>query len=85
MRAQSPDTDLAAEAVQVEILRRLGPARRLALAMSLSSTVIALSRRAIATAHPSLSERERMIFWLRVHYGPELADRVARYLKGRMR
>jgi hypothetical protein len=83
MRTQSPDTDPAAEAVQVEILRRIGPARRLALAMSLSRTAIDLSRRAIAISHPEMSERERTLLWLRVHYGREIAESVARCIEER--
>jgi hypothetical protein len=46
-RARSADTDPEAEAVQMELLRRAGPARRAQMALELSEQVIGLARRAI--------------------------------------
>ena len=77
------DTHPAAERVQLELLRRAGPTKRAALALSLSHTVIALSRRALRERMPDASERELLLRWAALHYGEELAGRVRRYLDER--
>lgn len=79
----SPDTAPAAERVQIELLRRATTAQRAALAISLSETAIALSRRAIRRAHPDWSEREVLLEWAALHYGRELSERVRAYLAAR--
>jgi hypothetical protein len=77
----SRDTAAAAEAVQIELLRKASVSRRLALASSLSTTVIQLSRRAIARRHPEASDRDVLLMWVGIHYGPDLARRVQAHLK----
>ena len=77
------DTSPAAEAVQLELLRRAGTARRLALTLSLSSSAIRSSRRAIARRHPELDERDLLLRWAELHYGADLAARVRAYLARR--
>jgi hypothetical protein len=57
-RARSADTDPEAEAVQIELLRRAGPARRAQMALELSAQVIGLARRAIRRSHPKAPESE---------------------------
>lgn len=68
------DTDPETQAVQLEILRRAGPARRLELTLSLSRAVIAMSRRALRRLHPRASDEELGVLWVRQNYGDELAD-----------
>ena len=69
------DTDPESERVQIELLRAAGPSRRASLALGLSRTVIALSRRALRAAHPEcLSPRSRLSGGL--HYGRELAEGI---------
>jgi hypothetical protein len=75
--------DRRARAVQLDLLRRAGPARRFALARSLSATTIALSRAAIHRRHPDWSDREVLMEFVRVHYGADLADRLRAYLSRR--
>jgi len=75
------DTTKEAEAVQIELLRRATHAQRAALALSLSNTVIALARRAIAEAHPELNADEQGIFFVDVHYGRRLADCLRQHLQ----
>lgn len=82
-RALSSDTHLGAEAVQLELMRRAGPGRRAALAMSLSSSMIANSRRAVAKRFPELDEQGVKLRWMELHYGAALADAVRRYLRAR--
>ena len=78
---ESPDANRA----QVELFRRATPARRLALARSLSASTISLARAAIRRRHPDWSERDVLLEFVRVHYGADLADRTRRYLTQRER
>lgn len=70
------DTRPEAEDVQIELLRRASPARRLSLALSLSESVCALSRRAIRRANPGFTEREVGLRFVALSYGEELARAV---------
>jgi hypothetical protein len=67
-------------AEQIRLLREAGTARRFALMRSLSATVIHLARKAIRDANPDLSERERQLLFVRVHYGEDLAERLRTFL-----
>jgi hypothetical protein len=79
------DTDPEARRVQMELLRRASPARRLRLALSLSQTVLALSREGIARRRPRATAEELGVEFVRLHYGPDLADEVERDLRSRRR
>lgn len=83
MRARSADTDADAERVQIGLLRRVGVARRAHMALALSGQVIGLARRAIREAHPGLSKGEVDLRFVELHYGPELASDLRRYLAAR--
>jgi hypothetical protein len=83
MEARSADTDPEAERVQLGLLRRAGPARRLQMGLSLSAQVITLARSAIQRAMPEASELEVNLRFVELHYGRELADDVRRYLAAR--
>lgn len=77
------DTHSDAAAVQLDLLRRAGPSRRIGLAMRLSTAAIRASRRAVAQRHPELDEQGQLLRWAELHYGEELAGRVRRYLAAR--
>ena len=77
------DTDPRMLEMQIELLRRAGPARRAAIALSMTTTAIKLSRAAIQRIHPDWSEQEVALMWAEVHYGKELIDRVRAYLAKR--
>ena len=83
MNCNSRDTDPGAHRIQVELLRKAGNARRAALALAWSQRVIELSRRAIRRRHPEWSERRVRLEFVALHYGPELAEQVRRYLERR--
>jgi len=83
MRAQSEDTNLQAERVQLDLLRRATVARRATTALSLTQTVVELARRAIRRQNPELSEQEVLLRFVAIHYGPELAGRLAAGLERR--
>jgi hypothetical protein len=75
------DTDPEAGRVQMELLRRASPSRRLRLALSLSRTVLGLSRDGIARRRPHASAEEVGLEFVRLHYGRDLADEVKRHLR----
>ena len=70
-----------ADQIQIELLRRAGPGKRLALARSLTTTVVSLARQAIRRRHPTAHEDEVLLEFVSVHYGPDLAARVRRYIE----
>jgi hypothetical protein len=74
--------DADAERVQIDLLRAAGTARRAALALSLSRSVIALARDAIRRRHPELSEQDVGLAFVELNYGSELAARLRRHLCG---
>jgi hypothetical protein len=76
-RTLSPDTRPEAEAVQLELLRRMGGERRAALMRSLTRTVRRLAREAIRRDHPGLDDTEVTRRLLAICYGDALADKVA--------
>ena len=80
MRTQSRDTRPEAERVQIELLRKAGPARRFSLTRSLSSLAIQLSRQAIRKANPNATEEELRLLGIEFYYGKELANRLRMYL-----
>jgi hypothetical protein len=80
MQARADDTDPDAESVQLELLRRAGPARRLRMALSLSAHVIDLALQGIRRASPGISEREAQLRFVELHYGRELGRELRAFL-----
>jgi hypothetical protein len=77
------DTDPETERVHLELLRRASPARRLRLALSLSRTVMMLSRSGLARRHEDASPEEIGLRFVALHYGSDLADEVRALLASR--
>jgi hypothetical protein len=87
---RSADTHPDAEQVQIKLLRDATVASRVSLALSLSRTVMELSWRALADAHPTANADELAVLFVTHCYGPELGeglrcDLEARRLKQRPR
>ena len=74
------DTDPKIVTLQRDLLRRAGVGKRAALARSLSSTVIDLSRRELRRRSPSSSDSEIAVTWVEQNYGSDIAQRLRRYL-----
>ena len=70
---RSADTTADADRFQVDLIRAAPIARRLHLALSLSATVIGLSRRAVARSLPGASPRDLDLRFVELHYGSEVA------------
>ena len=75
------DTDPEARLVQMELLRRASPERRLRLALSLSRSVLTLSLEGVARRRPGATPEEIGVEFVRLHYGPDLADELERHLR----
>lgn len=81
MKTQSPDTNLSAEKIQVELIRKATVAKRLALVCSLTKTVFELSWQGIRNRYPDESFLDSLQRFLSLNYGSkELACRVIHYL-----
>lgn len=79
------DTRPEAAKLQLGLLRTASVGRRAALARSLSSTVIGLSRRALRETMKTATDAEVLDRWLALNYGEDLARRVRDYLRLRAR
>jgi hypothetical protein len=77
-----PEDDKARR-MQIELLRRATPARRFALACSMTASTLAYARDAIRRRHPDWNEREIDLELVRAHYGAELANRLRECLARR--
>jgi hypothetical protein len=72
----SPDTTPEAEAVQDEIYRKMGPARRTALAVQMSLAARATTLAGIRTRHPEYDERTARWALFRLLVGDALFERA---------
>ena len=76
MKTQSSDTSPEVERVQIELLRKMSPAKKFSLVRSMTRTMIQASRANIQTLHPDADENELRLLFIELYYGKELADRV---------
>lgn len=76
MRTQSEDTSPEIERVQIELLRKMSPAKKFNLVRSMTRTMIQASRANIQALHPDADENEHRLLFIELYYGKELADRV---------
>jgi hypothetical protein len=77
------DTDPEAQRVQRALLQRASPSERLRLALSLSRSVIALSRAGMACRMPGSSPETVGLRFVALHYGADLAEALRRDLEAR--
>jgi hypothetical protein len=70
------DTHPEAERVQIELIRQMTGAQRVAQMRSQTALAVKLSRQAIARANPHLNQHEVDMLWIEYTYGKDLADRV---------
>jgi len=76
MTTQSIDTNPEVERVLISLIRKLSMEEKLNRTLNFSSSIIKLSKRAIARANPELSEDERNLLFVEYHYGVELANKL---------
>lgn len=75
------DTDPEMLRKHAEVLRAAGPLRRARMAFSLTDHVMQSCMRAIRDQHPDMTETQRKVKFVEVTYGPELAEKLRRYLR----
>jgi hypothetical protein len=80
---RSPDTDPAAEQVQLRLLREASVAARVSLALSLSRMTMALAWRALREAYPTADNDELAVRFVTQHYGPDLGAGLRRDIEAR--
>lgn len=80
MRTQSIDTDPKAEEVQISLFRKATITYKFYKILSLSQSVLQLSRRAIARNNKNLTEKQIDILFVTYNYGEELAENLSNYL-----
>lgn len=83
MKPQSLDTNLKAEAVQIQLICRVSVAQRIARMRALTASLMRLSKRAIRRANPEASQDELDVLFVKYHYGDALAARLQAYLQER--
>jgi len=76
MKTQSSDTSPEAEQVQIELIRKMSPAKKFNLVRSMTRTMIQASRANIRALHPDANESEQRLLFIELYYGKELAQRV---------
>ena len=79
MKTQSPDTSPEAERIQIELIRKMSPAKKFNLVRSMTRTMILASRENIRSLHPDLNEKDLNILFIELYYGQDLATRVRIY------
>jgi hypothetical protein len=70
------DTTPEAHRVQIQVLRRLGPLRRGAIAASMSEDMREMTRARIARDNPNLDERGQVRALVALLYGESLAAKA---------
>lgn len=76
MKTQSEDTSPEIERVQIELIRKMSPAKKFMLVRSMTQTMIQASRANIQALHPDADESELRLLFIELYYGKELAQRV---------
>ncbi|MEQ1502767.1 MAG: hypothetical protein ABMB14_11085 [Myxococcota bacterium] len=76
MRPPSPDTSAEAHAVQVAAWRRMGPHRRLQLALEMSDEIRQVALAGVRHRHPEYTEAEARFALFRQLLGHELFVRA---------
>jgi hypothetical protein len=75
------DTHPRVEQVQIDLLRKTSATERLGMSLSLTATVVNLSRQTIAELNPGLDPQQLNIKCVELYYGRELAARLRDYLQ----
>ena len=83
MHPYTTDTSAEAEAIQLELFRRMSPADRIAKMCNLSASLRRMAFDAIRRVHPDLDEAEVRLKFIESTYGKDLADEVRRHLRPR--
>ncbi len=75
-RGYTQGMNRAVDDLQIELMRKATPERKLELTFSFSAGLVALAREALKTSHPGLSDDERDLLFVERNYGADLAARL---------
>jgi hypothetical protein len=75
-RSSLSDTSPEAAALQIDLLREAGMARRLEITCALTQQMIEQSRQAVRCRHPAWNEQQVRLYCVALWYGEDLAQRV---------
>jgi len=78
---ESADITEEEERLQIEAIRRLGPARRIEIMRRLSKSQLETEWHELQNANPNLSERELQVKAVSIWYGEEFGQRLEKALK----
>ena len=81
MKSIYKDTHPLVEDKYIELLKTLTPTERLKKTLEMTSWLMELSKKAILKANPTWSKQEIDLFFVKIHYGEDLAKRVQLYLE----
>ncbi len=81
MLVETNDTHPTAEAVQIRLLRQAGQARRSRLMLSITQSMLNLSRLNIRQQYPHLSPLEQNLKFVEFVYDVDLATQLKKYLQ----
>jgi len=81
MLSKITDTNPESEKFQISLIRNASITKRMSIVRSLSNTTIQLPRRAILRSNPKLSEKERNLIFVSLHYDRDIANRLRKYLE----
>ena len=76
------DTSAEAEAVRLELNRRMAPSQRVEKSLRLTSQMMRCCKSAIRRRHPEFTKDEVDVKFIELHYGAELAAAVQARLEG---
>lgn len=79
MKTQSRDTSVEAEKVQIDLLRNLTVAKRLAIVRKLTNSTRKMAKRAIKKCNPGKNQKELNLILVEICYGKELAQQLKRF------
>jgi len=82
-RTMLSDTHPEVEALQIELIRKMSVAERIARMRDWTRMLVHLSREGLASANPGLDREGLDLLWVEHHYGPDLAARLRDYLQKR--
>ena len=80
MKTQSIDTYPETERVLISLIRKASISKKLSQILSLSQTIIQLSKRAITRANKNLDADQINLLFINYHYGKDLAEQVKKYI-----
>ena len=82
MQPYTTDTSADAEAIQLELIRKMPPTEWVNMAIRMTTRLVRECKAAIRRSHPAYTEEEVGLAFIELNYGKTLAVEVRQYLNG---